>query len=208
MRSNREHDAGEEGGKLAPDEEASAQRWSALVDAANIESLLVYIAVRLGPALRQRVEAVDVLQETLMAAWRDRAGAPLDDSRQFRVWLLAVVENRIRDMADHAGAKKRGGHLAQEPLHPGALAAGSTTPSRIAWHREAADVMRQALEQVPEDCRHVVFLRLFRQMTLREVAAELGLGLGTVRGLLRRGAELYRQRLQAAVIGQTSLEAP
>lgn len=179
--------------------------WLELLEGANCESLLVVIAMRMGPDLRQRLEPMDVLQESLALAWRDRGGARFAGVREFRAWLLAIIENRIRDLADEAGARKRGGGVRRTLLADDLARTGSSTPSRPAIRQEIAEAMRAALAQVPDECREVVFLRLFRQMTLREVAEQLGLGLGSVRGLLRRGSEIYRQRLHAAVVSQTTM---
>lgn len=158
------------------------REWLGMLEGANPESLIVVITLRMGPALRQRLEPVDVLQESLALAWRDRRSAQFAGVREFRAWLLAIIDNRIRDLADEAAALKRGGRLLRISHREDLVRSGSSTPSRPAIRIEIAEAMRAALAQVPDDCREVVYLRLFRQMTLREVAEQLGLGLGSVRG--------------------------
>lgn len=188
-----------------------AAGWQRLVESANCASLLIVIQSRLGPALRARVEPDDILQESLLQAWRDRAGARFDSPRAFRAWLLTVIDHRIRDLADSANALKRGRGTVSVPLAPGSEPgfepSGSTTPSRLAVHREQAAIMSEALAGVPAEWREVVHLRLFHQLTLNQIGEQLGISLAVVRTRLRCGAEVYRQRLRAAGIGRSALNS-
>lgn len=193
-----------------PEPRIDAAAWQRLVDSTNAASLLVVIQSRLGPGLRARVEPEDILQESLLQAWRDRGTARFESPRAFRAWLLTVIDHRIRDLAGHAGAQKRGGGRGGAALTDIGLdhePSGSTTPSRLAVHREQAAAMNEALAGVPAEWREVVRLRLFHQMTLQQVGEQLGLSLAMVRTGLRRGAEVYRQRLRAAGIGRSTLNS-
>ncbi|MEK6703215.1 MAG: RNA polymerase sigma factor [Planctomycetota bacterium] len=185
--------------------------WQRLIDAANCASLLVAIETRLGPVLRARLQPEDILQESLLQAWRDRAGAQFQSPRAFRAWLLTIIDHRIRDAAESAATLKRGGTPSAPSRPPGSPAvlepSGSTTPSRVAAYREQAAVMAEALQGVPQEWRDVVHLRLFHQLTLDQVAEQLGLSLAMVRTRLRRGAEIYRQRLRAGGIGRSTLRS-
>ena len=176
--------------------------WDAVVRAAGPASLLVLIETRMGPVLRARLAAEDVLQEVLLCAWRDRERIEWRGHRAFRNWLVSAIENRLRDAADRERAGKRGGGAPNAPLRgpgssvPSALVL-STTPSRVAQYREQATAMRAALAQLPDDVRDVVRLRLFEQWDTGRIAAELGIGPAAVLHRFRRGAELYRSRLTA-----------
>lgn len=192
---------------------------------AGVPSLLVAIESRMGPVLRQRVSAEDVLQDVLLEAWRRRGSIIWRGERPLRSWLLTLVDHRLADLADHHAALKRGGpgitggrgareeraptpppagrsppepwpqdhHAHNEPL---SHLARSTTPSRIAAHREEADIMLRALDGVPEECREIVRLRLFDELPTSTIADRLGLGESAVRHRFRRGAAAYRQELQ------------
>lgn len=183
--------------------------WQRLIDAANCASLLVAISTRLGPVLRARLQAEDILQESLLQAWRDRANAQFQTPRAFRSWLLTIIDHRIQDAAESAAALKRGGPATSRPAEgpPAFEPSGSTTPSRVAAYREQAAVMTEALQGVPPEWRDVVRLRLFHQLTLEQVALQLGLSLAMVRTRLRRGAEIYRQHLRAGGIGRSTLHS-
>jgi RNA polymerase sigma factor (sigma-70 family) len=182
--------------------------WNRLLDAIGPASLLVLIEGRMSAALAQKASAEDILQESLMQAWRDRASCQWRGVRAFRSWLLTIIDHRIRDLADREHASKRGGGATE--FRFGAMGgvsregcswgpAGSTTPSRVAMTRERAACMREALQSLPEEYREVVRLRVFEQLNLEVIAIRLGLGVSGVRHRFRKGAELYHRRLRAAL---------
>lgn len=185
---------------------ASSADWERLVESVGPASLLVVIQSRLGPSLLGRIDAEDILQESLVRAWRGYASAKFASPRAFRAWVLRIIDRRIKDALRSSGAIKRGGgrkHVA--PGSWGSIATpGSGTPSRLARHREQAAAMSDAIERVPPDLREVVRLRLFHQLGLEQIATDLGLTMTEVRSRLRRGAELYRRRLREAGIGRSA----
>lgn len=217
-------------GVLRLDQVGAVESWERLLERAGIASLLVAVEVRMGAALRQRTSPEDVLQDVLIDAWRSRDSATWRDVRAFRAWLLTLIDHRLADTADHFAARKRGGPGIGAPLgadqhEPGSAddpfrradrarredlddLALSTTPSRIAAHREEAEIMLRALTSVPEECREVVRLRLFDELTTVAVAARLDLGESAVRHRFRRGAAVYRQELVRHLGSRTSLTMP
>lgn len=184
--------------------------WERLIESLGPASLLVAIEGRMSAELRTRLSAEDLLQDTLLHLWRDRAHIEWRGARAFRTLVLSMADNRIRDAADHEFALKRGGAPAlgdgsQSASSPRAAPAGSTTPSRVAMARERANAMHAALAALPDDVREVVRLRLFEELSTQEVADRLGLGLSATKHRFLRGAQLYRERL-AAVLDSTTVE--
>lgn len=176
--------------------------WDDAVAAANPASLLLVIEDRMGPALRERMGADDILQDSLLHAWRDRHSFKETGLRRFRNWLLSIIDHRIGDARDHAAAMKRGGGVRTLPLGPAGTSDGpvlsvptSTTPSRVAWYREQAAAIRAAIESLPDDLRPVVRLRLVEQLQVERIAEQLGIGPSAVRHRFRRGAEMLQSRL-------------
>jgi RNA polymerase sigma factor (sigma-70 family) len=186
----------------APDDAAAS--WSGLIEAAGPASLLVVIHARMGETLRSRVAPEDILQEVLLQAWRDRGDVQWHGPQAFRSWLLTLIDHRLADAADHFNAVKRGGpgigthpdpsdaRRRDDPMPDPPL---STTPSRLASCREQSELMRRALDEVPDDCRDVVRLRLFDEMPAATIAVRLGIGESAVRHRFRRGAAVYRVAL-------------
>lgn len=180
------------------------QVWERLIDAVGRASLLVFIDSRLGTAVRERVGDEDVLQEALMHAWRDRLSCEWRGLQAFRRWLLQVIENRIRKVAEKrfvVPLDPTPSASASEPGDSGARGGGldgvsSTTPSRIASNREQAVAIREALAELPVEVREVVRLRLIEELEMEEVAARLGIGVSAAYHRFRKGIGQYRLRLR------------
>ncbi len=177
--------------------------WTRLVDAANPASILVVIASRMDAALCQRVDAEDILQETLFKAWEARSEFMWRGVPALRRMLIRIAERVIQDYRDHVHAQKRsmsrtvslaapGGESSHSDLDPWT----TTTPSRVAAERERAKAMMAALDELPDDVREVIRLRLFEELTIEEVSARLGLGESAVRHRFRNGASVYREALK------------
>lgn len=194
-------------------------QFDALITASSPPMILVVIESRMSDMLKSRYTPEDIFQEALLHAWRDRGSIHRDGAapniKQFRAWLMAIVENRVRDLADHVGAIKRGGGVCTLAIDraQGGDSAGngvviatdrwmpalSTTPSRVAMFREQAAAMQAALQSLPVELGEVVRLRLFEQRTLQEVADMLGMTESGVRHRLRKGAEMFQKRLVSAI---------
>jgi RNA polymerase sigma factor (sigma-70 family) len=184
---------------------AGPSAWDELIEAVNPPIMLMRIEGRMGEALRRFLSPEDIWQEALLHAWRDRERCQWQGVASFRRWLIQIAVNRIHDAVDRQNAGKRGGGAAA--VEPGGsrgassqgfpFALQSTTPSRVAWHKEQAAAMREALDSLPELVREVVRLRLFEERAPDEIAAELGISAAAFKHRLRQGCALYRERLAA-----------
>lgn len=99
--------------------------------ALHSDRALMFVRARLGPRLREKVESIDVLQDAYLAAHQAFENFEYVDDGSFTRWLCRIIENRIRDMNDHFGAKKR----AAVPL-PASDPTGPITALHRAEHRE------------------------------------------------------------------------
>jgi RNA polymerase sigma factor (sigma-70 family) len=191
----------------------SAEDWRRTFEAIGPASLLVAIEDRMSDALKGRVSPDDILQESFLHAWRDRDSIEWRGLRAFRSWVLTIIDHRIRDTADREAAVKRGGGATIRSVHSDAAGSGppepavTTTPSRVASYREQAELMRDALRVVDEDCREVVRLRLFDRLPIDEIAARLLIGPSAVRHRFRRGVLAYEQELNALLRNSTPRNA-
>ena len=177
--------------------------WGRLVESLDVASIFVVIGGWLSAKLRGEITAEDIWQETLWCSWRDREQHEWRNLAAWRAWLLSIARNRVRDAGRSLGRTKRGGDRQIAPFSMLAadsvsslLPPGSTTPSRVAGFRERARAMEIALDSLDEDLRTVVRMRLFEEIPMRAVAAELGLPLSTAKERLLRGVTRYRSRLR------------
>ena len=107
--------------------------------------------------------------------------------------------HRPADQRDMATAQKRAQSRTMALVGPGNDSSGgldlepwtSTTPSRMADARERAEAMERSLEELPDDVREIVRLRLFEDLPIEDIAGTLGLGESAVRHRFRKGTELY-----------------
>ena len=187
--------------------------WYELIRSVHEAGLLVSIRHRLGVRLSQLFDAEDVLQEVLQRVWVQRHSIEWRGLAAFKSYLLTAANHRIRDLADHLNAQKRGG---EKTIHSFSVLGGdtpegvpypgpwlTTTPSRLAILREQADTIEAALASVDSDCREVVRLRLFEGESVSEIGTRIGLGSSGVRHRLRRGLHAYREALRKQLTSRT-----
>lgn len=193
----------------------SPQAWDALIESIGPASILVIIESRMSDGLRQLLQPEDVLQESLLHAWRDRAKCEWRGVKAFRAWLLSIINNRLREAADHFHAAKRGSGT--PPVRFTDLAAvngtgdsnrtwgpaRSTTPSRIAIYREQTVAMKNALRALPPELGEVVRLRLFEELSHEEIARRLRISESAARYRFRTGAERYAAVLHEALVSRS-----
>lgn len=177
--------------------------WSRLIDRLETPVILVVLSSWMGDVLRGHCTPEDIWQDTLAMAWRDRSSHRWSNLRAFRAWLLGIAKHRIHDTLDRMNAQKRNRgrqptslEADRERLGPDHDPPRTTTPSRLASAQERADILREALEALPEKYRDVVRLRLMEELTMREVAERVGIGLTTANERFFRGSELYQLELE------------
>ena len=195
-------------------ERASPEQWNRLIESVGPAAMLLVVRSRMSPALLARLAPEDVWQETLLHAWRDRAQCTWQGLPAFRRWLISILEHRLLDLAEAAERKKRGGGAALFSLDAHAADSetsslgfagpiASTTPSRVAMDREAATAIADALQELPEELREVVRLRLIEDLSMPEVAERTDLGLSAVQHRFRKGAEIYQRALARRLRGDS-----
>jgi RNA polymerase sigma-70 factor (ECF subfamily) len=150
--------------------------------------LLLWVATRLSPALRAKVEPDDVVQEILLAVHQGLDSFTGDDDRALLAWIFTVGENRIRDLADRFGALKR--------KTPPPLSASQSSPSTAAVRKEMTQELYAALEKLHEQHRRVIQLRRIEERDTPEVARILERSENAVRILYCRALQALRAEMK------------
>jgi RNA polymerase sigma factor (sigma-70 family) len=140
--------------------------------------------------LADRHAAEDVFQATFVALARQAARLRHDVALEG--WLYTVAYRLARK--EQARAVRRPQALLDDlPADDGAVAASD--PLAQISGRELAGVIDDELARLPEHYRLPLVLCALEGLTRDAAAARLGSSLGTLRGRLKRGRELLRQRL-------------
>ena len=143
--------------------------------------------------LRNDADAEDVAQEALLRAYRRFDG--LRDAQRFRAWLVRIV---FRLALDRARAAKRREVRETEWARPARRPAPATA-EELAASSEFQAHFDRALDALPEKLRLVLLLAAMEGHTLEEVAAMLGLPVGTVKSRLFAGRKKLAEKLQCYV---------
>jgi RNA polymerase sigma-70 factor (ECF subfamily) len=182
-----------------------ADGFAAVVDRMR-GRLEMWIRVRMGPLLRARLTVDDVLQETLIQAYRSLDAFRDTGPGSFQRWMFSVAENRLKDLHKYHAAQKR--HPARE-ANPtpeeqrivDRLAGDGTTPSQGFRRSEVAARIADGLAKVPEGSREIIVLRVVEDLSFAEVAERIGTDARAARGLYARALK----DLQRALTGGMSL---
>jgi RNA polymerase sigma-70 factor (ECF subfamily) len=149
-------------------------------------------------------EAEDLVQETLLRAWRGREGLERDD--WFRAWLYKIATNACLDAIKRNDRRVPSlGSFRDVPwLQPypdrllAELAPAGDEPATAVVDRETIELTFLAVIQLlPPRQRAVLILRDVLDWPAREVADLLEIGVAAVNSALQRARETLRRRLPA-----------
>jgi RNA polymerase sigma-70 factor (ECF subfamily) len=164
---------------------ALAERWRPLL---NLQARRL-----LGSDVSARIDPSDVVQETLLQAWRDLDRFRGTCEGEWVAWLRRLVAGHAAKQRRHHRAEKRSvGKEVPLPEHQGNR---GLEPVPQLMDAEEAASFAAALEQLPGDMRAVVLRRVFDREPFESIASALGRSSGATRMLWTRALRMLRQRL-------------
>ncbi|GAB4480356.1 MAG: sigma-70 family RNA polymerase sigma factor [Anaerolineae bacterium] len=166
------------------------QALSALYD--RYSRLVYSIAVHL---LGDSGRAEEVTLDVFMRVW-EKAGVYDPQQAKVQTWLVSMARNRAIDMLRRQRVRPEGSSTPLDEVDH-MLASGGLSPEQAAQQALEADRVQAALAELPAEQRQVILLAYFRGYSQSQIAAELGLPLGTVKTRARLAMEKLRQLLQA-----------
>jgi len=154
--------------------------------------------------LKNEAEAEDVAQETAIKVYQN-LGKFRGDS-QFRTWVLSIarneglgrlrkISNRREDSLDAETDEQTGDYT------PAILTSWREIPAEALEQKELGNVLRKAIEGLPEIYRNVVLLRDIEEMDIRESAAVLKISEASVKVRLHRARALLQRELAPQLKG-------
>src|SRR4051794_7714169 len=121
--------------------------------------------------LRNESEAEDAAQETAIKVYRNLH--LFRGESQFRTWVLSIARNeglgRLRKLASRredsleAEMEEQGGDYT-----PAILTSWREIPTEALERKELSELIRNAIEELPENYRNVILLRDIEEMDVRE----------------------------------------
>jgi RNA polymerase sigma-70 factor (ECF subfamily) len=136
--------------------------------------------------MRDENEAGDAVQDACLRALRFIGGFRGGDGRS---WLLAIVRNTCYSRLKRSAGRDNETQFDDEIHSPGNETAN---PEVLLNRGRDTEMLRQALEELPEEFREVIVMRELEGMGYKEIAEVAGVPIGTVMSRLARA----RQRLQ------------
>ena len=149
----------------------------------------IEVLLRVARSLtRQGADAEDLVQETLLRAYRaiDRF-----DGRHPRAWLLTILRNAL------VNQMRRQRPEPSDDLGDRASASVEMGPEDVVLGSQFDAVVETAYRGLPERFRRVVELVDLDGLSYQEAAVSLGVPVGTVMSRLHRGRRRIRQHLEA-----------
>jgi RNA polymerase sigma factor (sigma-70 family) len=132
---------------------------------------------------RSDADAEDLVQDAYVRALRFFSSLRDEDAR---AWLLTIVRNtwygRFPRRAGGAGVTVADEDPDQRPDL-------SLDPEALLIQQQTVEHVRDALEALPTDFREVLVLRELEGLSYKEIAAVVGIPIGTVMSRLARGRE-------------------
>jgi RNA polymerase sigma-70 factor (ECF subfamily) len=142
--------------------------------------------------VRNESDARDATQEALVAAWRELPG--LRDPGRFDIWLTRILVNACRTLL-----RRRNRTAVREIRVDAARWEASSEPTASSGSPEGtaeADAIRRAFARLDAAPRALLILHHVEERPLAEIAAVLGVPVGTVKWRLHAARQALERALR------------
>jgi RNA polymerase sigma factor (sigma-70 family) len=137
-----------------------------------------------------RAAAEDLVQEVFLAVWRNAHRYDAERG-SVRTWVLQIAHFRL---LNELRRRSRQPELVADPdghVLDG-LPAGDLGPAERTWQQHRRAILESALDRLPASQRDAIGLAFLDDLTHEQVAAELGVPLGTAKTRIRAGLQRLR----------------
>lgn len=157
----------------------------------------------LGPAIKVKASASDLVQDSFLEAQRDFRQFTGASPEEFQVWLRRMLLNNVANVIrSYHGTEKR--NISKETSSAisdldGAiqLAGASKTPSSIVMNNELLAALQLAIQKLPGHYQDVIQLRNYDRASFDEIGQRLERSPEAARKLWVRAVEMLQQELDA-----------
>ena len=148
-------------------------------------------------------EVQDVAQDAFIKAYRAMPGFRGDSA--FYTWLYRIAINTAKNHLVSRSRRPPGSDVDLEDatyLEAGESLRDSETPENRLFGDELREVVRGALEALPDELRTAVTLREFDGLSYEEIAAAMECPVGTVRSRIFRAREAIDRNVKQHMEGR------
>ncbi len=167
----------------------------------------LYLLARasLDPRHQQKIDASDLVQQTLMDAHANQNQFRGTEDAQLAAWLKQILAHNLADALRHHGrakrdvSRQRALDVAIEDSFCRAenwLEASQTSPSQHIAKKEQFVQLADAISKLPSAQREAVILHHLQGLKLAEVAEQIERSEAAVAGLLYRGLKRLHELLE------------
>lgn len=132
--------------------------------------------------LKNRADAEDVMQETLLKLYR--AGEPFESPEHQRYWLVRVAVNECKKLLRSPWRRRT------DPLE--------AAPETAVWDSPVQSELFQQVMALPTKYRAAIYLYYYEGYAVREIAALMGANPSTVQTWLMRARGQLKKNLKEA----------
>jgi RNA polymerase sigma-70 factor (ECF subfamily) len=159
--------------------------------------LAVLIHFRMGPQLRPLYEVDDLLQETMLRAYRDVDRFDYRKPGSFFLFLARIAEHVVIDAArsQHCGKRNPGLRVPlRSDSHPSGIEpVDANTPSKLFREQESLGRLIRHLDALPGHYRQVIILAKIDGLTTQQIADRLGKSREAASLILHRALKQLRE---------------
>jgi RNA polymerase sigma-70 factor (ECF subfamily) len=167
---------------------------------------------QLGRYLQAKCDPSDLVQQTLLEAYRDFGHFTGCREPELLAWLRQILAHNLCNEARRFTAQQRNAarEVSLEQMQAGlehssavlgrCLAADTPAPSQAAAERERAVLLADTLARLPADYQTVLLLRVFEGLSAEEVAKRMKRTAGAVRMLQLRALTALRAEMDTSSV--------
>ena len=153
--------------------------------------------------VRKRIDASDLVQQTLIDAVRGLPDFRGQTEPAITAWMVKLLERNLLMSVRNNTLGKRDVRLEQNwtdgsgsaMLMWQSLVADGSSPMSNLFRGETALQLASALDKLPDEQRRAVEMRYIGQQPLQAIADEMERSVGSIAGLIRRGIEALQAHL-------------
>ncbi len=165
--------------------------------------LTLLARLQIGPRLRGKVDATDIVQDTFLKAHRDFGEFRGATEEELLNWLRQILACSLAMVVRHYfGTQRRDIRLecgldmdqSSQILDRGLMADDSSPSQQVVRHEQGV-LLANALEQLPADYREVILLRHMEGWSFPEIAEQMNRSLDSVKKLWTRALIQLRRSM-------------